>query len=703
MDNLRMDDFNSPDELLELERLVESFDPEMASEFEEVEVTEKDSEIIEMFQRNHASAQEAWAEPFKYMAEDWDIYTLNQWSSRSKVLRGLRPKVTIDVSRKFVKATVGECYRNPPSINLIARSASATKKSKAISEAVRYIEDRTGAKYAYTWAKECAAVAGLGWIKVTYRYDEQQDMPAVIDIDRVDDPLSILIDPDSRQISGEDAMYLIECHGKTNDKEQFTYWWKDDELNVKWALISGNKVKDKGVWPDAIIPIVPVYGEFTNIRNNRKCFGIIRQIKDIQHSINYTISEGIERLALTPRNPLVYAKGSLTPKQRRVAEDSASDPRASIEYEPFDKSGRPLPAPSRQDTAPDIAWLPQVIQQYLEMAKETTGIYDTALGQNGNEISGVAIAQKTNNGDRGQLVYDEHLQIAVKQVGHIVVGLFPSVIEPSNVLPLLSEDGESDTLLIGTEPIPATDPNTGMPIIDPNTGMQMMIEPDLPDLDPSDLEISIRTGKAYGTRKEEGLEMMGQLIPSLPPEQQSAVIPRYIEDLGFPGSEAYAEILNPQSDTDNPAALQQQVAQLNQQLQQINQANQQLQSANQQLTMELNRNTQVMIAKAQIDSETKKAVEMMKQQGETQRKVMDINADSQNTQLDLMNDEADRQHETQLAGAEMGNANMQQMMNIDAESEADNKQIMLQSEKMRQDMIDKIEVQPMAVIDRTGL
>lgn len=583
-DSFKMDDYNSPDEAIEQDELEDSNE----------EFTESDDEILKKFKDDQASADAHWNDIYSDMEEDWDIYQLNQWTDSAKRVRGTRPKVTVDITRKFVKSVVAETFRNPPGVKLSARKQTASAKAQAIADAIRYFEDRTGAIYAYSFAKESAAVAGLGWLKVTYRYDEQQAMPAVIDIDRVDDPLSIKIDPDSRELDGSDMLFAIEEHGKKDRKTKFTYWWKDDEGTVKWALIcDGKEIEDKGTWPGNDIPIVPVYGECYRIRNQVTMFGLIRQLKDTQRTYNYVLSEGVERLALTPKSPITAFNGSISDQHLPDWQRSMIEPVPVLFANAYDANGNPLAMPTRGNSEPDTAWLSPLIQQLQQNAKETTGIYDTALGANSQEQSGIAIKARIESGDRGHLVFDEHLQISIKQVGRIMLDLLEPVVTPAGVLPILGEDGST-----GIVPVGVGDP----------------MQPDqfvLPDLDPSDLDISVSAAPAYATRKQEGLDNVIKLMPSLPPEQQALLIPKIINDMDFPGASEFSNILQPQQTGGvDPMAMQQLQDQLNAVTQQLTQA----QQDNMMLSMRLNENTEAMLAKAQMDNNTKMAIAQLNAQ-----------------------------------------------------------------------------------------
>jgi hypothetical protein len=630
MEKFKKDTKNSPDEVLYEEALEDNkLGEEEDGAESESEMTETDDEIIEKFGKDKARMDEHWDPLYNEAEEDWDIYLLDQWSADGIQKRKGRPIVTVDMCRKYVKSVVAETFKNPPGVKLSARKDGASKKAQAMADAIRYFEDRTGSIYAYSFAKECAAVGGIGWLKVTYRYDEQQAMPAVIDVDRVDDCFSIKLDPDSRELDGSDSMCAYEDHGKKGKCTSVTYWWKDEEGRVKWAVIEdGKTIEDKGEWPGKDIPLIPVYGEIYRLRGKTQIFGLIRQLRDTQRSYNYALSEGIERLALTPKAPIQAMVGSISKQHEPDWQRSMIEPVPILYANPYDTNGNPLPMPVRSVTTPDTDWMVPLTQMLQQNAKETTGIFDTSFGAGPAEMSGTAIAQKTAAGDRGHLVYDEHLQVSVKHVGRIMLDLLEPVVTPGGMMPLLSEDGKVTQQEVGAPPVDMNGMQMGGQM-DQNGMMMPPPAPELPDLDPSDLDISVSSAPAYATRKEEGLKNIMQMIERLPPEMASALIPKVIRDMDFPGSQEYSDLLNPQAGANDPQAQAQQMAQMQQQLAEAQAQMTQLTAQNQQLTMEIQNQTQAKMGVAQMDNQTKAQISAQHEQAETERLMMKLQADAQ--------------------------------------------------------------------------
>jgi len=98
--------------------------------------------------------------------------------------------------------------------------------------------------------------------------------------------------------------------------------------------------------------------------------------------------------------------------------------------------------------------------------------------------------------------------------------------------------------------------------------------------------VTVTTGKSYLTRRQEGSDAMGQLIPHLPPQMAAAVTPAFIQSLDFPESEKIAdmarktlppELQESEGQQPIPPKAQAQIAGMQQQMQQLQQ---ELQKAN---------------------------------------------------------------------------------------------------------------------------
>jgi hypothetical protein len=368
--------------------------------------------------------------------------------------------------------------------------------------------------------------------------------------------------------------------------------------------------------------------------------------------MNYTMSEAVERMALTPKSPTTADERAIPEKYRPDWIRSAQEPVPILFHTTIDEAGNPVPAPVRGNDAPDLSWVGPMLETLNAAAKDTTGIFDVALGNvDAGAESGVALKTKTANSDRGQLVYTEHLQIAVKRIGYLMLDLFPGVLEPAGVLPTQQEDGTTTVYQVG-EPAGEMIGPDGMPLEQQPGQMPM-----LSDLNPQDLDISISSGPAYSTRKEDGLNNLAKVL-QLAPDSVAKVEDLIVKAMDFPGSEAIADrlykALPPELKTGEPGApgamdpaMQQAMQQTQAQMADLQGQLAQAQQQNQMLQFQVQNNAQLELQKAQLKAQSdfaiaqmkanmEFAIAQMKEAGADARKQQDIMAEVQKWNAELM-------------------------------------------------------------------
>ena len=671
----------SPDMIIEQERLEGAINPNYESGLE-AEETESDDDVMTAFNANMSTMQSYWAKLYDEMAKDWEMYTLNQWTTQTKLARAKRPMQTVDGLRKFVKAVVAKQYTNPQSIKLDARADDFNTKAKILGEHIRYIESNSGAKFARSNAIEATAVCGIGWYRHALIDDVQYEGQSSLRVEFVVDPLSIMMDPDAN-IDGTGAMYMVEMHnGPGNvDEDKYTYWWVDEDGRVQWALIDAGKIVERDIWIGTEIPLFPIIGEFSRIRGKISCFGLVRPLTDNQRDINYAVSEAVERLALTPKTPTYVPRGSLSEEGLQELEESAARPVAYIEYDAVDDNNVPIPAPHRADSIPQIDWVVPLLTLFHNNAKEITGIYNTALGDEFGEESGVAIKAREKQGDRGQLVYAEHAQMTLKREGRSLLSCLPDLIGEGGYLPTLSEEGRTAVVRVGQ-------PEIGQ---DPETGEEISLPPLIENLDPSDLEINVSSGKGYDTRKEEGIETVKALLPILDPVAAARAVPELMLDMDFPSAEKYVEILRPEEQGLDPMVAQQ-MSEKDLAIEQLQQQVSSLATENEQLGITLQHNTDAKLATERMQQQTTIAKTRMELDYKANQSALDRELKREQMILDYQEKTGSTQQKAQSDLNKIVSDQHKHSEQLAADAESQNKEILVGTRNFQAERIDKLNV-----------
>ena len=477
--------------------------------------------IIKKAQKCARQAHSYWDDKYDEIEKDWDFFdgTDNkQWSAEAQQKRKNRPMLTFNQIPKFVSKVTAESKKNPPSIKLSPRENGDKLKADIGMGLIRYIEDSCGAKYAYTHALQCAAIGGLGWLKITY--DENR-----IFIKKVKDAFSWYIDPDSEESDGSDAKYFISHTRKKDGKkilECYEYWWKDKKDKVYWAIIEGNEVLEYGEFPSKYIPIIPVYGMDIQYKDNRTIKGIVRDLRDPQSSYNYMKSQEMESVAMAPK-PFVAA-----PEGQIDADRIKDYHRLGInvlEYKTTDNNNNNVTAPNFATATPNIAWMQQITSGAQNDMREVSGIYDTALGANTKVMSGTAMIAQTTNAEAGQYNFTENLQASIQQSGKIVISLINPIMGEQGMIRILGEDGQQSLI------------DLGVPQFDPITGQPVMI-----DLNFDEMDISVSSAPAYATRRDAGAQAIQDIMQAIP-EKAAILADIAVSNLDVPGATEAAKRL----------------------------------------------------------------------------------------------------------------------------------------------------------------
>jgi hypothetical protein len=158
----------------------------------------------------YEDAKEAVHEQHARMLEDLRFSNPSdpkQWDDDALKARKGRPCLTLDRTNQYIVQVVNDARKNKPGISTMpADSGADIEVAKRLDGIIRHIEYRSRAPIAYDTAIEHAARCGLGWLRVIPEVVRAETNHQEVSIRRVHDPLSIVIDPDSVEPDGSDAM-----------------------------------------------------------------------------------------------------------------------------------------------------------------------------------------------------------------------------------------------------------------------------------------------------------------------------------------------------------------------------------------------------------------------------------------------------------------------------------------------------------------
>lgn len=191
----------------------------------------------------------------KEAKEDYDFVTGKQWTEDEKRTfedTG-RPAITINRIKPLINVLSGYQRLNRYDIEFYPRTGDDIDLCKIRKGMTKYVLDRSMFESEESAAFLDAAIGGLGWFEVGYKYDEDlADGEAFVK--RVD-PFGVYVDPEAHLQDYSDAKYI--CRGKWVSKDELkdVYPEKAEEIDAQFALYDPAEREGSGGYTDEIDPM----------------------------------------------------------------------------------------------------------------------------------------------------------------------------------------------------------------------------------------------------------------------------------------------------------------------------------------------------------------------------------------------------------------------------------------------------------------
>ena len=283
-----------------------------------------------------------------------------------------------------------------------------------------------------------------------------------------------------------------------------------------------NNILEKQKLDGKYIPIVPILGQQVILDGEKAYISLVRFAKDPQKIYNYMHTAYVETMSQAPKAPfLVAAESDVTKYDEWKSLNTKSH--AYLRYRATDDMGNPLPAPIRMQP-PDAS---QAAVMGLQISdnnlRDVTGIAQAQLGQQSNEVSGVAIDARTEEGDENIYHFLANNNNALLYLAHILVDLIPYVYDVPRAIRILGEDMVQKIVWINQE-----DGNSKNP------------DGKLYNVTVGKYDVVMDTGPRFETRRLETANAMFKLINSVPQFGQ-VTADQLIGMLDFPQAEQVAQ------------------------------------------------------------------------------------------------------------------------------------------------------------------
>lgn len=295
---------------------------------------------------------------------------------------------------------------------------------------------------------------------------------------------------------------------------------------VKWAKINGKQYLEGPTdIPCQWIPVIPVWGNETDIEGEVSYTGMFFTAKDSQRLYNYSRSAYAERVALTPKAPYIAASGQV--ERYEEWETANQESHSVLRYDPQDIAGTPVPPPMRQPAADIPAGFAQDMQISEHDIQSALGMYNASLGAQSNEKSGRAIMARQREGDVATFHYHDNLARAIRQCGRILVDMIPSIYDTNRTVRILGIDGSQE--LVQLDPMQKA--------AKAQRGKQTIY-----NLGVGRYDVTVTVGPSYTTRRQEAAEAMVQMVQGNP-QLMGIVGDLMVKSMDWPGADEIADRL----------------------------------------------------------------------------------------------------------------------------------------------------------------
>lgn len=631
----------------------------------------EDAEIIAKAKTRFDECYSYYSEEYQRGKDDVDFLMGDtQWPEpvRAQRVRDGRPCLTENRLLPHVHQVINNIRQSRPAISVNPVDDKADVETANILKGlIRNVEYTSGADNVYDTAAWNALTTGYGFIRINTMFSDYKSFDKEIELLRVLNPFSVLIDKNSKEMDGSDAEYAFVYDDIPRDvfKEQYPdadpvsfdktgddswndedtirvleYYYKEyktikiylmpdgsvkeaedgiepegyvdsretEDCDICWVKMTSNEILERTEWEGKYIPIIPVYGEEVWQDGKRKSFSLITQAKDAQQRYNYWLTASTEIIALQPKSPYVGLVGQFKTGASKWATANNAN-HAFIEYDiVYDKTGNPIASPPQRQQPPMGS--PAMFQEMMAAAdgiKATLGMFNPSLGQESSAKSGKAILAQQAQGDNATFHFVDNLQSSIRHVGRCLVDLIPKVMSKPMIARVLGEDDTPK--LVPINQMSVKKGKDYFPVGKEN-GEEKYI-----DLNQGRYDVVCSVGASFQTKRQEMVAFFQELYRAMP-QAAAYTADIFFKNLDVPEADVLAErmkaLLPPEVKGDDPAQAQLQAA--GQQIQGMQQAMQQMDAALQEMDAALKQKRskddaeiQAELAKTQADIEKTKA------------------------------------------------------------------------------------------------
>ncbi len=282
---------------------------------------------------------------------------------------------------------------------------------------------------------------------------------------------------------------------------------------IKHRKIAGEFVLDETEFPADQLPIVFVDQNSYYDKNGQQiCRPFFKDVKDAQRYLNYLATQSAYILKVSRYDQFMASKANVKGADTEQMWRDPSIVQGALFYDESPNGNRP------ERLAP-----PELSQSLMSQYERTmmdiqtgTGLYNTQLGEVGNEISGKAVNARSRRGSLSTFISRDAIDRAITCCGQIVNEMIYKIYDTKRNIMLKMDDGNMQSLTLNN------------PLDDYGNQIEN-------DMTQGRYSIRLLPGPSYEGQKQEALESM-QMILQNDPSLFRVIGDLYVENLPFPNN-----------------------------------------------------------------------------------------------------------------------------------------------------------------------
>lgn len=219
---------------------------------------------------------------------------------------------------------------------------------------------------------------------------------------------------------------------------------------IKWAVVNDTEEIDGGEVDGDYIRVIPMLGDAYWMNDSRYFWSLIRAEKPSGRGYNFMVSNLEERLASQPVAPYIINPLAIEGMEGIWA-GANNEPRPYLPIKgirnadgTIDNSYMPTPAAPADIPA---GWMAGA-DLMAGNKQNTSGLQDSAMGIQGNEISARAIMERSENSLQTVNVFFENRRFATQLSGRVIADLIPHVYDTPTTVQIIGGDGKENAVLL---------------------------------------------------------------------------------------------------------------------------------------------------------------------------------------------------------------------------------------------------------------